>query len=160
VDFLEHCSLMHRVYWFNYLPNRCSGLYCLRPRQAWMRALPAIQMQGTNQTATSGAFCARLSESSAHLAITTQRMAHFLRPPLSLPIGRTFSQVACDQTDRAGSASLALRFKLSGKCCGRPIRRSLTLAPSADQDRYGAAFAFLRYCPSYASLRRVQLSMN
>jgi len=66
------------------------------------------------------------------------------QPPLLPSLDRTSCLEACCQTGRAGSASLALHFNHTGKCCSRPIRRSLAGAPSAGQDRYSATGAFLR----------------
>jgi hypothetical protein len=90
-----------------------------------------------------------------------QPVAKSFNPPLSPPKDRTVSDEACDKAGRTGSDSLALQIQtLSENAVAVVYTGAIAWAPSGAQDRYGAAGAFLRYCPSYASLCRVQPWIN
>jgi len=105
-------------------------------------------MQGTKQVAGSGVFDANCNKIPYVPNIFEQIPQSTRRTSWSRcfhhPWTEFFCWGVCDSTSRTGSASLALHFKLSGKCCSRGIRRSFALAPSVGQDWYVTACAFLR----------------
>jgi len=89
-----------------------------------------------------GSVCGKVAEAAT---LTTHALNHFSGGP---------------GTNKPQGSALPYFTKTLWKCCSRPHRGSPARTRSTDQEWFGAACAFLRWCPSYASLCRKQLRMN